>query len=178
MASSLRKTIWISSGVMGGSLIVFLIIFLSIIGGMDDAILAIKNANTIIGEQAKATETLADLKLDAPKADQYQAKLKNLLPKKEELLGIKRSIDSAARVRNVTFNFSFTGGESAATAEAPGYIPFSIQVEGAYNDIQDFFVDLESKSTRFVVSFDSFSWQAISGGYRASAQGKTYFRSL
>jgi hypothetical protein len=144
---------------------------------MNDSVAAINRANATIAEQTQALEVFTDLKRDAPLAEEYQEKLAVLLPKKEELLGITRAIDAIARTRNVTFKFSFSGGESPGSSGVAGNISFSIEAEGSYENVRDFLTDLESKSTRFVMMFDNITFKTISGGYRVNVQGKTFFRS-
>jgi Tfp pilus assembly protein PilO len=176
MDAPFKKEIIITSSVIGGSLILFMIAFLAIAGRIDTAVASIKLARTTIQTQSQAVSALAKLKQDVGQADQYQEQINLLLPKKEELLGASRAIDAIARAHNVTFHFSFQSTTAPASLGVPGYIGFNLDADGTYENVRDFWSDLESKTSRFVMQFGDLSLASSPSGYKMSGAGKLFFR--
>ena len=174
--ASLKREIIITSALVAGSLLLFMIAFWAIMGRIDTAVASIKLARATLKSNAQAVSALATLKQNAPQADQYEKQINLLLPKREELLGVTRAIDAIARAHNVTFHFSFQNVNGPASLGVPGYVAFNLDADGKYEDVRDFWNDLESKTSRFVMRFGGISVEASGAGYKMSGQGKVFFR--
>ncbi|MFH1246611.1 MAG: hypothetical protein V1489_02445 [Candidatus Liptonbacteria bacterium] len=170
----MRKEILVSAIIVGGSLVLFAAAFLFVSGRMDANVSRIESAQGAIQEHSAALESFAALKRDVPVAEKYQTQLTQLLPQPEELLGFNRSIDQVARVYGVSFRASFQGGIAESGNGLPGSYGIGIEADGSYDNLRKFVSDLESKTSRYLMRFDSIKFSARESGYHIALQGKVF----
>ncbi len=130
----------------------------------------------LIRERSASLNKLAELKRLAPQALVYEQKLSAFLPTQEQLLDFPRMLDSLARVHQLALNFTFQGGQGAPQGSVPGYVGFSLDVQGTFNDIVGFLKNVEFEPPRFLATLDSFDVVKNGGSYRLLAQGRVFFR--
>jgi hypothetical protein len=131
----------------------------------------------LIHRRSETLQVLAELQKDAPLARLYQERLDLYLPTEDQLLDFPRWLESFAKVYNVNFTLAFQGGLIAATAEAPGYVPFILTLEGAYDGIRAFLEQLEFNPQKFLMAFSSADLVRFEGNrYRVFVGGRVFYR--
>ncbi len=130
----------------------------------------------LIRERSASIAILAELKRNAVQALRYEQKMNAFLPTQEQLLDFPRTLDNLARVRKLTLNFGFQGGQTPSQGNAPGAVSFALDVNGTFNDILGFLKDVEVEPPRFLAAFDTFDIVRSVEGYRLFTQGRVFFR--
>ncbi|MBI2623732.1 MAG: hypothetical protein HYW65_04170 [Candidatus Liptonbacteria bacterium] len=131
---------------------------------------------TLIRERSASIAVLAELKRNSARALQYEQKMNAFLPTQEQLLDFRRTLENLARVRRLTLNFSFQGGQTLPRGGAPGTVGFALDVAGASIDVLGFLKDVEVTPPRFLAAFDTFSIEQNAKTYRLFAGGRVFFR--
>ncbi len=145
---------------------------------LDDRVKRINQYHALIQDRADDVRTLAELKKVAPIAASYQKAIDLLLPTRDQLFDFPAWLDSIARSEKVVLGFGFQGDASAPQGVAAGQVPFSLNLTGGLDTIAHFLKILESpQATRFMIGLDSIDITKTGDAYKASAQGKTYFKS-
>jgi hypothetical protein len=130
----------------------------------------------LIRERSASLTALAELKRSAPQALRYEQKLNAFLPTQEQLLDFPRTLDNLARVRRLTLNFAFQGGQTTPQGDTPGAIGFALDVSGDFEDVLGFLKDVEFEPPRFLAAFDTFDLTRSEEGYRLFTQGRVFFK--
>jgi hypothetical protein len=130
----------------------------------------------LIRERSAAITVLAELKRNAPRALQYESKLNAFLPTQEQLLDFPRTLENLARVRRLTLNFSFRGGQAPPRDGAPGLVSFELDVAGMLEDVLGFLHDVEFSPPRFLARFNAFDIVRTGEAYRLLTNGDVFFR--
>ena len=171
-----RKELLISFGIIAGS-VVFIglsVFFLS----RDIAYQSekITEDRVAVAQRTVSLGALASLKKDAPRAAAYKQAISQVLVTKDQLLDFPKWLDGIARGRQLSLSFSFSGSESPPQENSPGHIPFSMDVSGELDDLNDFLKDIEYKSPKFLVTMDGFDTSGGGSSYRIRTSGRVYFR--
>jgi hypothetical protein len=128
-----------------------------------------------VARQAEATSILAALKHDAPRAEQYSAAVKKLLPPHDDLLRFRDEwVKSVGRSHKVTATVTLRGDDVPASASAPGSDGFSMSIDGAAGDIAAFLEDIEASTSDFLLSIDSLDVRKSDSGYSVTANGRVF----
>lgn len=133
-------------------------------------------SRSVSSDHVRLIGTLARLKKIAPQAGKYGEQLRLLLPTKDELLDFPRWLSSVSRTHEVTSHFVFQGGTVMPQPEEPGYVGFTLNASGASENLEKFFRELETTSSRFLLALDSFEVTQSEGAYRAFARGRIFFQ--
>ena len=171
-----KRTFWIHVSVAAGGIAVLM----AIIGWLASDVQAqadrIRKDRVLIRDRSAAIAALADLKGRASQATFYEQKLSAFLPTQEQLLDFPRTLDNLARIRRISSNFAFRGGQTAPQGNMPGSIGFNLDLSGALEDILSFLKDVETEPPRFLATFESFDLTRSGDSYRLLIPGKVFFK--
>jgi hypothetical protein len=104
--------------------------------------------------------------------------MNQILPAQDGLLDFNRRLDQVARTNGVSLRFDFQpGGNTAPSGDQPGSLAFRMDVSGTFEQLANFFKEVEKNSTQFIMSVDSFdASMAGEGSYRVASRAKVFFR--
>lgn len=176
MSVAFKQPLWISFGIVFGAATVAGVAIYFLSGDITAQADKIISDKTLVTRQAAVVGILASLKSDAPKAAQYSAAMKKLLPTHDELIGFSPWLNALGQTHNVSVAFSFRGDNAGATASSLGTDGFSLSVTGSSKDILSFLQDIETRAQSFLLSIDSFEFGQSDSGYRLNAQGRLFSR--
>ncbi len=125
--------------------------------------------------RTRATESLATLKSDAEKAKPLQASLGNVLPPKDRLINFGKELTDLGKQNGLELSFDF-GGETASTADTPGFIKFTLTGSATYTSWTSFLKDVEK--SRLYVKINSADLTRKSGmdSFSVVAEGQVFFQ--
>ncbi|MBI4087453.1 MAG: hypothetical protein HY434_01335 [Candidatus Liptonbacteria bacterium] len=171
-----RRELTVNFSIIIGSMVVFAGILYFFSQELSSEAEKIVARRLLINQRVSAIGTLAALKKDAPQADAYLHAMNWLLVAQDQLLEFPRWLDGLARVRQTGIKFSFHGNQVAPRENSPGYIPFSLDLQGGLQNLTDFLKDVEFQSPRFLAEIDNFDITKNESGYRLSANGRVFFQ--
>ena len=106
--------------------------------------------------------------------EKYLNVLHNVIPEKDELINISQEFQSLAARENLGFGFSFRG-EEAPKNSTPGFVQFTITVNGENFDQLTNFIE-KLKDFRYLTTIDRLNITRGDKGLQAVMQGKVHFR--
>lgn len=130
----------------------------------------------LISKRVAILADLAELKKLTSKADAYKRAMNAIMLTHEDLLNFPRRLEDLARVHRLGISFSFRGEEVKPQENKPGYVNFNVDVVGAVDNLISFIKDVEYRSLGFIATFDSVDFLKSGDNYKASLQGKVFFR--
>ncbi len=133
------------------------------------------NARSTVARRSSSLEALAELKRVAPRAEEYQRTMDRLLPTQDELIGFGSWLENLGRVRQVSVDFSFEGGQTPSGENAPGFIPFSLRLSGGHENVVGLVGDLELTGTQYLISLGAIELTRNGSSYKISTSGYVYF---
>lgn len=120
----------------------------------------------------QSTESLALLREDRARAQNYSAELQNRLPSRDELLNFSRDLNIIANQNKVGFNSSL-GNEERGANDKLGRVSFNLTAEGALDNILNLAKGI--KNSRYFVNTTNFDLVAKPGdGFRLSMNGQVF----
>ena len=140
--STFKKRFLTSVGVTIGIIAIFVagtIVLGADLGARADRIQNMRITGT---ERSQAIQSLAVLKEEATRAEQYQSLLETALPTKDDIFNFRSRARAVATDAGVTLGFKF-GAEEPATANMPAAVNFQMTVSGSTNHFLDFLRRLE-----------------------------------
>jgi len=173
----LQKQIWVTSGVIGASIIAASVGFYFLSNAINAQAQKILTDKAIGAEQAAAVGVLAKLKSDATLATQYANAMNTLVPIHDNLIGVPQWLNTVAASHGVTISFSFQGGNAPASGAKPGTDPFTLTVDGTSDGIAAFMGDIESQAPEFLLNVTSFDLTNNGSPYHLSVQGVFFSRA-
>ena len=176
MKNSFAKQLWLSLGIVLGSVVLATIALYFLSGQMDAEAQKIVTDQAIVGRQVALLGILAELKRDAPIAAQYSQAMDKLLPKHDDLIGLSPWLNGIAATHGVTITFSFTGASSPPNGSMPGSDVFSLSANGNLANLTAFLEDAETKAAGYLLTIDTFDLSGSENGYQLSMQGKAFSR--
>lgn len=175
MNDHFRRHIVISSAVIITSLVVFGGGLYWLNNDLETQAERIINARNTVARRSSSLEALAELKQVAPRAEEYQRTMDRFLPTQDELIGFGSWLENLGRVRQVSVDFSFEGGQTASTENAPGFIPFSLRLSGGHQNVVGLVGDLELAGTQYLISLGGIELTRNGNVYKISTSGYVYF---
>ncbi len=148
-------------------------------GRLDARTDEIIKARQFIDESKRGITAIAELQGKAVEADAYQKRMDLILPREDQLLDFPRWLEGVAKVHQVAATFNFQGGQKPAEQNVPGYIQFTVAIDGRFDSILSFLKDIETNQRQFLAGFDHFELTrsgAIGVMYRMSVNGKLFFK--
>ncbi|MBI5221165.1 MAG: hypothetical protein HY978_05055 [Candidatus Liptonbacteria bacterium] len=176
MIKNLRRQLVWSLVIIAGSIALFGSAMLWLSASASDKAKIITLNRTLISRSSQSSETLAELKQNAPAAASYAKLLIGFLPPAEELLNFPRWLDGLARAQQVSLRVSFQGEPVPAREELPGFYRFSADMTGELDNILNLMTSVESRAPRYLVRFENFEYSQAGDQARITSQGKVYFR--
>lgn len=176
MPDRFRRELLISLFVIIGGLLIFsatLYLLSSDLSARAEKIVADR---ALISQRSAALEFLAESKKNTPRADVYKQAMDRILVSQDQILDFSRWLDGLARVRQVGLSFSFQGGQVSPHGDAPGYIGFSLDLNGKLDDLTNFLKDIEFQSPGFLINLDNFDLSRNGSNYRILTQGRVFFK--
>ncbi|MBI4086050.1 MAG: hypothetical protein HY433_02295 [Candidatus Liptonbacteria bacterium] len=176
MFENFRRTIIWGIAFIAGSIIASGALVYWLFLKLDGEAVKIALDRDTIHSNSQLIEGLANIKSTASETGKYKQALDTLLPAKDELVNFSGWLDGLSRARNVSESFSFQGNAVESSKSEAGYVGFSLDASGAYDNLIDFLKDVEFRAPRYLVGFDSFDIKRDGSGYRVSVRGKVFFR--
>lgn len=176
MHENFRRYFWTNISVILGSLLVFGAIFYFLSQSLGGKVAEILADRTAIAQRSTDLESLSKLKTDTAAAAEIQKKIDSLLPSQDNLIGFPQFVNNLARVHSLSSTFNFEGAPNPGTLKAPGYVSFSLIIEGEPRNIRSFIDELENRTTRFAVNLLSFSMTPRAEIYHAEMDGQVFFQ--
>lgn len=177
MKDKFTKQLWISFGIIFGSIIAAAAGLYVLSGSLDTSVAKIVRTRTLLATQAAAVGSLAELKKDAPVAQQYQNAINQLLPDQYGLIGFNSWISGIASNHSVSATVSFQGNPVIPSAGTPGTAAFSMTVTGPISNVTAFIQDIETQEPAYLLSLSSFDLTDDGTTATFTGQGNLYFQS-
>lgn len=176
MKNIFRKQLWISFGVVFGTIILAAAAIYFLSNDLNAQANKIISDKTLIDRQTAVLGVLAKLKSDAPTAAAYSALFDKLLPTHDALIGFPQWVAAIGKSHNVDATVVFQGNNTPTSTSAPAADGFSLTASGAMDDLTAFLADIESRAAGFLLSIDAID--LVDGGttYRLTAQGRVFSR--
>jgi hypothetical protein len=177
MNAAFNRQLWISLGIIFGSIIVASITIYIFSGNITSAANKIILQRTLVEQQTDALANLAKLKADAPQAERYQVAINQLLPKQYGLVGFREWLDQRSRVHSVSANFSFQGDPTLAGDTTPGSAGFTLSVQASsISTLVSFLKDLESQAPGFLLALNTFDLTNDGSNVGLNGRGALFFQ--
>ena len=176
MNRGFKKSLWISVGVIGASVIAAAgacYYFAGVIGAQADAVV---NAKTQAEQSADTVGALALLESQAPQAEQYSQAIQNLIPDQAGLITFNSWVNGIAAKYHMTATVTFQGNPTPSAGVTPGSANFTLVAEGPAGETAPFLDDLTTQEPGFLVSLSSFDFAESGQQENLTAQGVLYFR--
>ncbi len=113
-ADHFKKQLWISSGVIAGSIIIAGVALFLLAGHIDSLANKITAARQAAADESAAYGMIAMLKTGAAAATQYQAAMDKLLPTQDGVIAFSGQVSQLAARDGVTASFAFQGDATPA----------------------------------------------------------------
>ncbi|TSC82664.1 MAG: hypothetical protein G01um101420_187 [Parcubacteria group bacterium Gr01-1014_20] len=171
------KKLKISLIAIGVSLALFAVVFFWFDSQIRELATVIIHKRGIISQQSTLNEVLAALKTDLPLAKSYESAIDTLVPPKDQLFfGLPSWMDSQERLYGVSASLSFEGKEVEATEDTLGRVGFLMNVTGPLESALTFLREIETRSPRFLMSFDSVEIAKTDESYKLAVSGYAFFK--
>lgn len=118
-----------------------------------------------------ASLAISSLKTDFEVAKPYFSVLENILPIRDQLISFPKDISFVAQKNKISAAVSF-GTETAATASAPGFVNFSMVLEGSYDDILKFMKEVEHG--KYVIDWANVDFSFNKKNYTGTISGRVF----
>ena len=135
----------------------------------------ISNRDLIL-RQDNALSSFSKIKEEMTQIAPYQTAMDKLLPSQNELINFPDWLQNTAGMYNVVETFSFASGTVESKGLDPGYINFSLVVDGSSDDAISFLKYIESSAPGFLLSFSSFSLLNSQNDTKITVAGKLFFK--
>ena len=176
MHENFQRHLWINMGIILGSFLVFGAIFYFFSQALDAKVAQILINRTAIVQRSTDLETLNKLKTDTTTAAELQKKIDAILPPQDNLISFPQFLNTLARNHSLSSTFNFDGVPNPASPSAPGYVNFSVVVEGDAANIRSFVDEVENKTTKFMVNLKSFAMTPRSGIQHVELNNQVFFQ--
>lgn len=176
MQGHFQRYLWTNIGIILGSFLLFGVIFYLFSQFLDSKVAMVLANRTAIAQRSTDLESLNKLKTDTAAASELQKKIDALLPSQDSLISFPQFVNSTARNHSLSSTFNFDGSPTPPSPPVPGYVDFSISVEGDAANIRAFVDDLENQTTKFIVNFQRLVLTPRTGIYHADLRGRVFFQ--
>jgi len=156
MKTNFNRRLLLSVGVIAVSVIATVAALVYLSGDLGTYASKLVSSRVTMQANTAALARLAELKRDSQPAAVYQAAINSLLPTKNNLINVPPAITALATADGVTATFSFQGNPSVPPAGSVGTVPFSLGAQGPLNNVTSFLADVETKTTGFLLTINSF----------------------
>ena len=138
---------------------------------------AIRVNRQVMNQNVRLVELLAELKQGITSVDAYADRLNMLLPAKDELIDLQKYVENTGRIYNIGLAFAVQPGATVkAEGGRPGSAGFSVDARGGLTQLKRFLEGIETKSDKFLLTFDAMDMNRADGEYRVIARGRAFFK--
>ena len=176
MSETFKKDLIIGVSFIVGSFLVFALTAYFLSGAISAQAKKVSDSKNAIRAHSDLIEELANQKALSPNVKKYEQAMNLIFPPKDELVNFSKWLDGLSRAHNVNVGFTFNGDAVTPTNSSASYIKFALNISGEYADLADFVRDVELKSAKYTVSFDSFDLKRNGDSYTAIINGRVFFR--
>jgi hypothetical protein len=176
MNDSFKKYLRIGVSVIFGSIAIASVAFWFFSNGIHaqaDSIIAEKMT---VKNEASAIANFATLESDAPKAAQYDAAIKKLVPDQLGLITFNTWVSQIAKEYGVIATVAYQGDPTLPVGVVPGSTAFTMTAQGPENSIVPFIDYISAQAVGFPFSFGSFNFTNDRAQENFTGQGTLYFR--
>ena len=176
MKDNFNRYVWVSFGMIVGSLIIAVVAFSFYTGDIASRSSAISAASALIAQQNNSLLAFAEIKQDAAEEIKYKTAMDKLLPMQSELINFPKWLQDVAATYSIAADFSFNANVTPATPTSPGAVGFSLTVDGGNSNIISFLKSIESQEPDFLLSFNSFDLSQNGDDTKVVVGGNMFFR--
>lgn len=176
MPRTFKKDLIIGVSFIVGSFLVFAIAVYFLSDAISVQAQKVSDSKNAIRAHSDLIEGLANQKAISPDVKKFEQAINLILPPKDELVNFSKWLDGLSRAHNVNVSFSFNGDAIPSTDTSAGYIKFTLNISGEYANVANFVSDVELKSAKYTVSFDSFDLKRNNSNYTSIINGRIFFR--
>lgn len=167
--------LWISSGILVGSVVIAIIALQFMMGKMSADVAAIVADRAAVVSHTDLLSELAALGSDAPRAAQYEAAMNQLLPDQYGLLAFPQWLSQMGAKYGVTTDAVFQGSVNLPSGGSIGTAQFSFTAQGSPQNLAAFLVAMNT-SPGFLVALTSFGVTNNGSSDNMTGQGTLFFR--
>lgn len=176
MPKTFKKDLIIGASFIAGSFLVFAVVAYFLSDAMTVQAQKVSDSKNAIRVHSDLIEGLANQKTLSPDVKKFEQAIYLILPQKDELVNFSKWLDGLSRAHNINVSFSFNGDAVPSTDSSAGYIKFALNISGEYANLVDFVRDVELRSAKYTVSFDSFDLKRNDSSYTSIINGRVFFR--
>lgn len=176
MHEHFRRYLLTNTGIILAIFLIFGAVFYIFSKSLDSKVVKVLANRTAIVQRSTDLETLSKLKTDTAAAAELEKKIDALLPVQDNLIGFPQFLNTLARSHSLSSVFNFDGVPNPAVLPMPGYVDFSVTIEGDAASIRSFMDELENRTTKFMVNLHGFALTPRSGIYHAELNGRVFFQ--
>lgn len=135
----------------------------------------IENNRKLLFDRSEALKSISVLKSQyESKGQNYLNVLHNIITTKDQLIDLKQEFQILATKNNLSFGFSFSPSEEAATPTELGSLEFVLSTKGSIDELISFVRDLQQ--FKYLITLDGFSLNRENSGIQMTIKGQAYFR--
>ncbi len=161
----------INLGIVVGALFVASMIIVLLSYDIGRRALMIQGYTKELRARVDASLAISSLKTDFELAKPYFSVLENILPIRDSLISFPKDISFVAQKNKISAAVSF-GSETASTVATPGFVNFSMVLEGSYDDILKFMAEVERG--KYVIDWASVDFSFNKKNYTGTISGRVF----
>lgn len=173
-AKVFARGLWISFGVIVVSIIFAIGAIYYLANDLSAQADAIVRARAQVQNETTAVGNLANLKAQAPQAQQYQAAINDLIPGQYGLVAFGQWFQDTGKQYGVTATAAFQGAVTPAQGSTPGTVVFSFDASGPPSNVETFLDAVSRRATGFLLSIDSFDVSMNGTDYQVVGKGTLF----
>ena len=173
-AKVFARGLWISFGVIVVSIIFAIGAIYYLANDLSAQADAIVRARAQVQNETTAVGNLANLKAQAPQAEQYQAAINDLIPGQYGLVTFDQWFQGIGKQYGVTATAAFQGAVTPAQGSTPGTVAFSFNASGPPSNVETFLDAVSRRATGFLLSIDSFNVSMNGTDYQVVGKGTLF----
>ena len=172
----MRRELLISLSILFGATLLISGGFYWFNGSLTDEANNIASLRASLAGQSRSLGVFAELKRDSSLAAMYQEQLDVLFLTKDQLIEIPSRVQKLSEAYDVVVRFAFENTKTKLALDGVGSAPFTIDIDGRFNDVTNFLGALESADEALLLGIDSFDITRTGTNYRIAARGQSFFK--
>lgn len=121
----------------------------------------------------EASLSLLSLQADFEHAKPYVSVLENILPIRDQLISFPKDLAFVAQKNKIASAVSF-GAETLATDKVPGFVRFSMTLDGPYDNILKFMQEVERG--KYIIDWSNIDFISDNKSYKGTIFGRVFFQ--
>lgn len=168
--------LWISSGILVGSVVIAAVALQLIAGKMSADVDAITADRAAAESQTNLLGELTALEAGAPSAARYETAMNQLLPDQYGLVTFPQWLSQLGSKYGVTTDAAFQGSVNLPSGSTAGTAQFSFSAQGSPQNLAAFLADMNTTSSGFLIELTSFGVTNTGSSENMTGQGTLFFR--